>query len=329
MTPEVAALFAARSEAAAREALLRAERAVETRPARQPADAVPHPARAPVPLPPPAVAPPSLRRAQVLLVEDLAVNQMITATLLRRDGHRVDVADSGAAALDRLRRAPYDLVLMDLMMPGMSGYEAAQRIRALPGPAGQVPIVALTAHTGAADRQRCLAAGMQGMVSKPVSPADLAAALLLADPRHPRAPVAAAAIGAAPAAARPAGTDELDRARLDEIRRDLPIAVFANLSRQCLADMAVRVAALQAAFAAGGRGAIENEAHALAGMAGSYGLAAFERRMRAVMAAVRDGGTAAADAAAAAAGDLDGALARGRAALLAWLAEAGAPVPGG
>jgi CheY-like chemotaxis protein/HPt (histidine-containing phosphotransfer) domain-containing protein len=262
--------------------------------------AAPAPAATAPPAPRPSF-PPRARRSLVLLVEDMKVNQVVTATQLRRDGHRVDVADSGAAALRMAAATPYDLVLMDIMMPGMSGYDAARGLRALPGPAGQAPIFALTANMGEEERERCLAAGMQGMLTKPVPPAVMREVLK----------------GAAPSAtAAPVDPDLLDPARLGELRRELPAATLVNLCRQCLDDMAERLASLASALSGGDADAIAHEAHALAGMAGSYALGRMERQARAVLAAASCRDLAAARAAAR---GIDDTFARSRAALLAWL----------
>lgn len=267
--------------------------------ARQPA-AAPVPAATAPPAPRPSF-PPRARRSLVLLVEDMKVNQVVTATQLRREGHRVDVAESGAAALRMAAATPYDLVLMDIMMPGMSGYDAARGLRALPGPAGQVPIYALTANTGEDERARCLAAGMQGMLTKPVPAAAMREVLQ----------------GAAPAAiAAPPNADLLDPARLAELRRELPVATLATLCRQCLDDKAHRLAGLASALSSGDADAIEHEAHALAGMSGSYALGRMEHQARAILAAASCRDLAAARTAAR---GIDDAFARSRAALLAWL----------
>ena len=250
------------------------------------------------------------RRSLVLLVEDMKVNQVVTATQLRREGHRVDIASSGQEALAMAARTPYDLVLMDLMMPEMSGYDAARRMRALPGHAGRVPIYALTANTGEEDRARCQAAGMQGMLSKPVPAAALRDVLQQGATR----PVPAIPAGPVPSAPR-----LLDATRLEELRRDLPPAVLGTLCRQCLDDMEERLAALQSALAQANPVEVEHEAHALAGMAGSYGLAQMEREARATMTAARRQDDVATSSAAA---SLPETFTRSRAALLAWLPAA-------
>lgn len=107
----------------------------------------------------------------VLLVEDNELNQEIAATILREEGFAVDVAEDGFAALERLQdsEASYDVILMDVQMPGMSGYEATRKIRALTDPrkAG-IPIIAMTANAFEEDRRAALEAGMNGYVSKPI-----------------------------------------------------------------------------------------------------------------------------------------------------------------
>ena len=105
----------------------------------------------------------------VLLAEDEPINQDVTSELLIDSGLTVDVADDGASAVALARRKPYALVLMDMQMPVMNGIDATRAIRALPGYA-QVPILAMTANAFAEDRQRCLEAGMNDHIGKPVAP---------------------------------------------------------------------------------------------------------------------------------------------------------------
>jgi signal transduction histidine kinase len=104
---------------------------------------------------------------QVLLAEDTRTNQLLVVRALGKRGHQVEVASNGRAAVDLAAERPFDVILMDLQMPGMDGFEATAAIRALPG-AAHTPIIALTAHTMVGDRERCLAAGMEGYLSKPL-----------------------------------------------------------------------------------------------------------------------------------------------------------------
>ena len=111
---------------------------------------------------------------QVLLVDDHPVNRFVARKLLERDGACVTEAASGAEALAQLAAGPLpDLVLMDCQMPGMDGFEATRRIRALSGPAGRLRIVALTASVLDEDREQCLEAGMDGHLTKPLDRAAL------------------------------------------------------------------------------------------------------------------------------------------------------------
>jgi len=112
---------------------------------------------------------------KVLVVEDNPTNQMIAVRLLETLGARVAVASDGLAGVEAAQAGLYDLILMDIQMPGIDGLEAARRIRALPAPASQVPIIALTANAMSHQKQAYLAAGMDGVVSKPLSPAALLA----------------------------------------------------------------------------------------------------------------------------------------------------------
>jgi CheY-like chemotaxis protein len=110
---------------------------------------------------------PPLAGARILLVEDNAINQQVARETLERFGATVSVARHGGEAVDMVRRTAYDVVLMDVQMPVMDGLTATRRIRALPGLA-ELPIVALTAHALAEDRDNCLAAGMNDYLTKPI-----------------------------------------------------------------------------------------------------------------------------------------------------------------
>jgi signal transduction histidine kinase/DNA-binding NarL/FixJ family response regulator len=242
---------------------------------------------APVPAgarPAPAAAEelPRLPRTRILLVEDILANQLITATLLRREGHMVDIAGSGPAALDAVARQPYDAVLMDIYMPGMGGLAVARQIRALPGAAGRVPIIALTANVGADERLECQRAGMNDLLSKPAVLQDLLAALArhvwAGAPVRPASMRQAHRLHTAPVLA----TD-----RIAELRDLLPSDALTSMVEECLADLQGRLPLLRRALQEDTAEAATAQAHAMVGMAAGYGLAALEARLRALMQAAR------------------------------------------
>ncbi len=107
--------------------------------------------------------------ASILLADDLDLNRKLISDMLTVEGHQVDCVADGAAAVLAVQAKAYDLVLMDMIMPGMDGIAATRAIRALPAPAGRVPIVALTANTFREQLDSCLEAGMDATLTKPMT----------------------------------------------------------------------------------------------------------------------------------------------------------------
>jgi two-component system sensor histidine kinase/response regulator len=106
---------------------------------------------------------------KVLLVEDSVVNQKLAAAVLEKDGHHVTIANNGLEAVQAFERDSFDLVLMDIQMPEMDGFEATRAIRKLEQiTGGHIPIIAMTAHALVGDRERCLASGMDDYIAKPI-----------------------------------------------------------------------------------------------------------------------------------------------------------------
>jgi PAS domain S-box-containing protein len=234
------------------------------------------------PIPPPApltpAAPSASQRAlRVLVAEDNVVNQRVAAGLLQRRGHRVVVVGNGLAVLEALQAQPFDVVLMDIEMPELDGFEATAAVRAYekeirigarPMPPGsayavarardrRIPIVALTAHAMKGMKERCLAAKMDGYASKPVRAETLDAAL---------APFLDV-VGETTPEEGPAAIDRA--AALRAIDGDT--ALLADLTRLFLEDCPGRVAELRAAVASGDPAHVQRAAHAIKGSVATFG----------------------------------------------------------
>jgi PAS domain S-box-containing protein len=186
--------------------------------------------------PPPAVAdvPACKHCLHVLLAEDNAVNQTLVVRLLEKRGHQVTVAGNGKEVLERVARERFDLVLMDVQMPEIGGFEATAAIRRGERDTGDhLPIIAMTAHAMTGDRQRCLEAGMDAYVAKPIQASELIEVIERTVP----APAATAAPDHRP----PPGLIDWDRALKGaggdrEILRDL-VAVFLTTCPEWLTEL--------------------------------------------------------------------------------------------
>jgi CheY-like chemotaxis protein/HPt (histidine-containing phosphotransfer) domain-containing protein len=115
---------------------------------------------------------------RILVADDNHINQKVAVSLLENFGHRADVVANGHEAIQAYRLVPYDMMLMDVQMPEMDGLEASRKIRELEKTKNRhTPIIAMTAHARKEDQEKCLAAGMDDYVSKPVTPRELKAAI--------------------------------------------------------------------------------------------------------------------------------------------------------
>jgi signal transduction histidine kinase/CheY-like chemotaxis protein/HPt (histidine-containing phosphotransfer) domain-containing protein len=218
-------------------------------------------AAAPAPAPALAVQPeaPAGPQLRVLVAEDNPVNQRLAIRLLEREGHSVCVVGDGATAVERTLAEPFDLVLMDVQMPGMDGLEATGLIRTREREIGEghLPIIAMTAHAMKGDERRCLDAGMDAYVAKPVQRHDL----LLA--------IAQALSGAQPAATLEAAPADLDRDLILE-RLDGDEALLRELIDLHLREAPVLSAQIGACLAAGDARGVSRAAHTLKGMAANF-----------------------------------------------------------
>jgi len=144
----------------------------------------------------------AVRSLRILLAEDGLVNQQVACGLLERRGHQVFVVNNGREAVAAVERATFDLVLMDVQMPDMDGIEATIAIRQQEqATGGHIPIVAMTAHALKGDRERCLRAGMDNYISKPVKPALLYEVVESVTGGRPGSPIATPGHDVAPAGA--------------------------------------------------------------------------------------------------------------------------------
>jgi CheY-like chemotaxis protein len=208
------------------------------------------------------------RPLRVLVAEDNEVNQQVAAGMLERAGHRVIVVRNGRQALAALERGSFDLALMDVQMPELDGFETAVAIRERERPAGvHLPIVAVTAHAMEGDAERCLAAGMDSYLAKPLQPEELLATIaavttgVRAVPAAgPGPPVTTAAAGV------------IDEARVIE-RVGGDRRALASLARVFLADAPRRLAEIRRAIQSRDAPALRAAAHALKGAVSNFAAA--------------------------------------------------------
>ena len=210
-------------------------------------------------------APAPTTRGTVLLVEDNDINQMVATGILSSLGYHADVAGDGREACDLAAAHPYDAILMDCRMPRMDGFAATRAIREREQPTGRhTPIIAMTASALVADKERCLAAGMDDYLAKPVNPAELDDTLrrwITQTPAADRVTIAR-------------DPDDPIGHRLDELAGDHTppeTALVRRLVSSFLTRAPEHLAALTAAHAAGDLAALEDQAHSLKGAAGNIG----------------------------------------------------------
>ena len=251
--------------------------------ANKPSEDRPRPAKAPLP--------PAARSLRVLLVEDNKINQTFALAVLGKAGHMTDVAENGLQAVDAVRRADYDIVLMDIQMPELDGIQATKRIRALGGPKSQVPIIALTAHALAGAREEYIAAGMNDYMSKPVNPATLLSKLAEATSNMPKlqAPPPAPEDVKHPVSVslEAAGVEVSALEMLDSVMSPEEVREFLDMF---VGETATRIARMGATDDVA---LFRADAHALVGISGNVGAMRLSVQAAALEAACKTGGVAA------------------------------------
>jgi len=244
----------------------------------------------------------SIQGAQILLVEDNEINQQVATELLQDAGFQIDLAENGQIGVDKVGTTQYDLVLMDMQMPVMDGITATLEIRG-DGRFGDLPIVAMTANAMAGDRERCIQAGMNDHVAKPIDPVALFKTLLQWIPPDEREmPAIDEDANATPPVNGTEDTaqqnDQLDAlaqiegldtaAGIERVagKRDF----YAKLMRQfCDGDQANAVSTIKNLLAEGNNQKAERAAHSLKGVSGTLGATELERCAQGLEAAIKNG----------------------------------------
>ena len=263
-------------------------------------------------------------RCRVLVVEDNPVNQMVATGMLESLGYEAETADDGVSALEAMARGSYDAVLMDVQMPRMDGYAATRQIRAHEEAGHRIPVIAMTAAAVEGERDRCLAAGMDDFLTKPVDHAALRAVLerWLSDSAEVEERVDERS------GRNQAPDEDLDRRRLDELR-DLDPGDTTYLDRAIgnfVANTPTTLATIRQAHETGDVETLRQASHKLAGGALNLGVTTAGRIAQQIELTTESGST---DDAGGLLDPLEVALDEGRVALLAYQASysgSGTPV---
>ncbi len=225
--------------------------------------------------------------ARILIVEDNATNQLVLTKTLERLGYACAVADNGAIALEKIQSNHYDLVFMDVSMPVMDGLTATRKIRELGGIFAELPVLAMTAQSMLGDRERCLAAGMNDYLSKPINREALQQAL-----QHwikPRDAAPAAAME--PALLDAPANDQINWQVLQQMADDVGRDSIDRLLGIFEQDMARRANILKTALQSEDWETLQHESHTLKSSCASCGLTGLARQMQDIEAALIEGNT--------------------------------------
>ncbi len=235
---------------------------------------------------------PGLRQPLILVAEDNEVNQLLAVRMLERRGFRADIAGNGRQALRAIQERDYDLVFMDCQMPEMDGYAATKAIREHEGEALRVPIVAMTAHSMRGDRERCLAAGMDDYLSKPLDQVAFDAAL----ERWLGAPVKKLELPGSGDGSDGNGDGALDPRTFGRLRDELAgTGALPRLVEIFSTQTPERVDELRHAIGAGDHEVVLRLAHTMKGGAASLGATKLAEACKALEELAKDGDLAAAD----------------------------------
>lgn len=261
------------------------------------------------------------RPLSILVAEDLAVNQLLVRAVLERAGHRVEIAADGVEALSVVQRRSFDLVLMDVQMPGMDGLEATRAIRALPAAVGRIPIIALTANALESEVERCRKAGMNDHIAKPIEADHLLAVLARWSQR-----IGSAARGETPSPAVPPavpapGTAVLAEEMLAQLESLMGASALHTMLLEVSATLKTRLASILDPGAT--PETVRTGAHAMISLAGNFGLMEMSQAARSLELAYETAGSGSDDAALRVVrlAELNQAAGRAQAALVQWLPQ--------
>jgi len=213
---------------------------------------------------------------RILLCDDNAINQKVAARILQQLGYQPGLATNGREALDALDRQPYDFILMDVMMPEMDGLEATRLIRerqknGAPNYSSRIVIIALTAHAMQGDREKCLAAGMDDYLAKPIRPADVRQAIERWNPQNGTTRMIKSAPVAETTVPPPVAEPPVDMDRLNSMVDGNP-GDLRELVELYLKQTTQQIAQLQAAARANNADEVRRVAHSCAGASATLGM---------------------------------------------------------
>jgi PAS domain S-box-containing protein len=233
---------------------------------------------------PVATAATAVRSLRILLAEDNPVNQQVAQLQLKKLGYSADIANDGRAAVDAWSKKPYDVILMDCQMPGLDGYEATREIRQREGSSRRTHIVALTANALGGDREKCLAAGMDDYLSKPLRVEELKRSLESVPSGNDRPAPNAPSAGEAPippTEAAAGAEPPVDMERLMDVASG-DNDTMRQLVAMYLEQTPPKIAALETAIQQADVKGIKQHAHSVAGTSASCGMTAVVGPMRAL-----------------------------------------------
>lgn len=204
---------------------------------------------------------------RLLVVDDSDINRAIAVTILGRLGYPAVGVDGGTKAIEAVRSEEFAAILMDIWMPGMDGFDVTGAIRKLPAPNGEVPVIAMTAHAGAEERQRCLDFGMAEHVAKPINRAQLAAVLQrIVGPASDAGVAVGGAVGGDTR-----GTAFVSDQILEQLRQDAGPALVRELVAAYMAETEERLNRIAAGVKSADLGEVAADAHSLKSSSGTFG----------------------------------------------------------